>query len=54
MKVYVYNKKDKHKRLETITNVKGINETERTFILITSERDFIYAKKDFMFSVYGY
>ena len=55
MKVYVYEKKDKHKMIETIDNVTEITSNKEKFLIETVDNDInIYDKERFMISVYGY
>ena len=55
MKVYIYNKKDRHKRIDTIENVIRVEEKEDRFTII--EENFIrreYHKEHYMVSIYCY
>ena len=55
MKVYVYEKKDNHKRIATFVNVLEVKSNKKYFIITTDTlEEFAYEKKDFMISVYGY
>ena len=55
MKVYVYEKKNKHKRVETITNVKNITASNEKFFIMTVDNDITsYDRELYMLSVYGY
>lgn len=54
MKVYIYSKKNKHKRICEIVNVNKI-ECDDKFFIITDDVDvYSYEKEKFMISVFCY
>ena len=55
MKVYVYRKTDKHKRIATFENVFKVEITKKFFTITTHDlEEYAYEKKDYIISVYGY